>query len=606
MAANRFATMLHRSTNRMAFLLVYTVLEWMLIVLLLLNALFSYLIAKFASFFGLKPPCIFCSRVDHLFESGEGPRSCKDLLCEAHIGEVSKMEFSSKDPLFSEAVDKRDNCAASRSGQQDPATDMLSWSNRCEMEEKDPRCPSCGVVLESSFFDAVPTASATKGEYWDDLESAPMSKSVKEVIKEEEDGILGQVEVPPTIQILPDHRGDKKVSKDTKEEGSEKEERQTDESVLPSPHHLIEDASVEILASSLEIISYGERLIPLELIDTSTTTKHCPRGVDYDDMVLGSDAEKQAVVASRDDTDTRGSNQSFGMLPILESDSYVPVPTEEPCEVVSVDDHCIIPQLGTDVELVLMDNAEGVEEMQASEGNVKTNEDTNCEISIGSEICDQEHIEHAQIDESASESEPELVADQCPESFIKELDLEPVPDTEPLRRAFGQGKHLTICPVINEVVEEKMPETPTTPNWIEGFPVIPKRFLLERRESGTESLDGSIASDLDNIEPLNMDRLKAVLKAERRALIALYAELEEERSASAIAANQTMAMITRLQEEKAAMQMEALQYQRMMEQQAEYDQEALQLLNELVLKREKEKQDLEKELDLHRKKESYV
>ncbi|RZB86555.1 Myosin-binding protein 3 [Glycine soja] len=42
-------------------------------------------------------------------------------------------------------------------------------------------------------------------------------------------------------------------------------------------------------------------------------------------------------------------------------------------------------------------------------------------------------------------------------------------------------------------------------------------------------------------------------------------ELEEESSAYAIAANQTMAMINRLQEEKAAMQMEALQYQRMME-----------------------------------------
>ena len=45
----------------------------------------------------------------------------------------------------------------------------------------------------------------------------------------------------------------------------------------------------------------------------------------------------------------------------------------------------------------------------------------------------------------------------------------------------------------------------------------------------------------------------------------LYAELEEERSAAAIAANQMMAMINRLQEEKAAIQMEALQYQRMME-----------------------------------------
>jgi hypothetical protein len=56
----------------------------------------------------------------------------------------------------------------------------------------------------------------------------------------------------------------------------------------------------------------------------------------------------------------------------------------------------------------------------------------------------------------------------------------------------------------------------------------------------------------------------------------------------------TMAMINRLQEEKAAMQMESLQYQRMMEEQSEYDQEAVQMLNELVVKREKEKEEVEK------------
>ncbi|GKA75083.1 probable myosin-binding protein 6 [Tanacetum coccineum] len=41
--------------------------------------------------------------------------------------------------------------------------------------------------------------------------------------------------------------------------------------------------------------------------------------------------------------------------------------------------------------------------------------------------------------------------------------------------------------------------------------------------------------------------------------------------ASAVAANNAMAMITRLKGEKAVVQMEALQYQRMMEEQAEYD-----------------------------------
>ncbi|KAI3816585.1 hypothetical protein L1987_16287 [Smallanthus sonchifolius] len=112
-------------------------------------------------------------------------------------------------------------------------------------------------------------------------------------------------------------------------------------------------------------------------------------------------------------------------------------------------------------------------------------------------------------------------------------------------------------------------------------------LIIERKDSMVdESFDGS---EMESGDPVNTtEKLKSALRAERKALQALYTELEEERSASAVAASETMAMINRLQEEKAAMQMEALHYQRMMEEQSEYDQEALQLLNELMVKKEKE------------------
>ncbi|KAL7094384.1 hypothetical protein ACP275_11G100400 [Erythranthe tilingii] len=106
------------------------------------------------------------------------------------------------------------------------------------------------------------------------------------------------------------------------------------------------------------------------------------------------------------------------------------------------------------------------------------------------------------------------------------------------------------------------------------------------------SLDGGVVSETEH--------LKASLKAQEKAMSELYEELEEERKSAAISANQTMAMINKLQEEKSAMQMEALHYQRMMEEQSEYDQEALQLLNDLVSKREREKRELEKELEMYR------
>ncbi|KQK23483.2 hypothetical protein BRADI_1g74135v3 [Brachypodium distachyon] len=61
--------------------------------------------------------------------------------------------------------------------------------------------------------------------------------------------------------------------------------------------------------------------------------------------------------------------------------------------------------------------------------------------------------------------------------------------------------------------------------------------------------------------------------------------------------DEAMAMINRLQQDKAAMHMEAMQYLRMMEEQADHDQEAIEKLNDLLTEREKEILDLEAELD---------
>ncbi|KAF8110344.1 hypothetical protein N665_0085s0070 [Sinapis alba] len=123
--------------------------------------------------------------------------------------------------------------------------------------------------------------------------------------------------------------------------------------------------------------------------------------------------------------------------------------------------------------------------------------------------------------------------------------------------------------------------------------LIQKR-MLERNES-TLSLEGVSVSEIEGESEI--ERLKRQVDHDRKFLTGLYKELEEERSASAVATNQAMAMITRLQEEKATFQMEALQNLRMMEEQAEYDLEAIQKLNELLLEREKVIQDLEAEID---------
>ncbi|MCO5553804.1 hypothetical protein L7F22_007330 [Adiantum nelumboides] len=97
-----------------------------------------------------------------------------------------------------------------------------------------------------------------------------------------------------------------------------------------------------------------------------------------------------------------------------------------------------------------------------------------------------------------------------------------------------------------------------------------------------------------------LDVLREALCAERNTLAALETELENERNAAAIATSEAMAMISRLQEEKSAMQLEVAQLQRMAEEKAEYDEHAMALLKEILFKREAEKHALEKEVEVYR------
>ncbi|XP_057742691.1 probable myosin-binding protein 6 [Arachis stenosperma] len=94
--------------------------------------------------------------------------------------------------------------------------------------------------------------------------------------------------------------------------------------------------------------------------------------------------------------------------------------------------------------------------------------------------------------------------------------------------------------------------------------------------------------------------LEDALEEEKAAYAALYLELEKERAAAATAADEAMAMISRLQEEKASMEMEMRQYQRMIEERFTYDEEEMIILQEILIRRERENHFLEKELEAYR------
>ncbi|XP_023541661.1 probable myosin-binding protein 5 [Cucurbita pepo subsp. pepo] len=218
------------------------------------------------------------------------------------------------------------------------------------------------------------------------------------------------------------------------------------------------------------------------------------------------------------------------------------------------------------------------------------------------------HIRYTEL-KLLSDSEPEFVEDD--EGLHgRNLDAHPfkedikadktplLPETEEVHESsrtphFGRGNKFFGIPLTDSVND--------SPRWAIR---IPKKTQPERTELTAETCETDMLGTGDNDSILNC--LNRQVPIDRKSLMELYMELDEERSASAIAANNAMAMITRLQAEKAAVQMEALQYQRMMEEQAEYDQEALQASNDLLAKREEEIKGLENELEAYRAKYGYL
>ncbi|KAF4360843.1 hypothetical protein F8388_015166 [Cannabis sativa] len=553
MAANKFATMVHRNTNKITLILVYAVLEWILIVLLLLNSLFSYLIIKFADYFGLKKPCLWCSRLDHVFESHGNNNNKKsknlyrDLVCKTHAEEISELGFCSNHQKLSESRDMCENCLSSSSSN--------DWSNN-------------GKV---SFFPWMNQIGMIKGG---DLV----------VVGDDNDD-------DEKVVVVGDEEEEKEESLDCSccEEAIEEETIKKDVSV---PH--------------LEFYIGQEdcTLIPVEFSSNKVEEQgKSSNEKEEEDLIL--DFDMSSGVAKQVEQVTETWVSSGDTLELLSSNECIQsdesrrnsfafhgeqVQLEITREFQKVLIHQATQTLSDDEDF---ESGHGQAMSRRGEIDLDVNQASedeidDAEVSIGTDIPDHdEPIDEIQSKQDPSSSSINLHSDDNNHDDFDEAEEEVV-EFKTLS-VETNNNHLFFGLELNDNDEEKFHK---------------KLLLLERRESGTEeSLDGSVLSDIESGGDgiLTMEKLKSVLKSERKALNALYAELEEERSASAVAASQTMAMINRLQEEKAAMQMEALQYQRMMEEQSEYDQEALQLLNDLMTKRERENQELERELEMYRK-----
>ncbi|GKU98004.1 hypothetical protein SLEP1_g11062 [Rubroshorea leprosula] len=756
MAANKFATMLHRNTNRITLVLVYAMLEWVLIFLLLVNSLFSYLIIKFADYFGLKRPCIWCSRLDHLLDPKKEKNYYRDLVCEAHAAEISRLRYCSNHRKLAESEDMCEDCSSS-SQECSKNFAFFPWMKQFGLVQDGDvgfNCSCCGEILESKLYSPYLLIKPSWGLLDYTQKENLIEEAGTDIIEEGDhseprrsDFVGDDVESEQGteenrgIQIGPDEESDDErrelkvdeefscfiSSFDCKPRtvdldevfATEKDQESVQADDLnpsvdgPSNHHqeVANDESSGIPPKHLEFYIDQDdcHLIPVELMDSATAEnqreykfREEDHGVSGNgdvilDFELSSEALVELAVEERCDSGEKVVLPSVGSSQIKDKSSFAAVESKDldeeesllvheekadvildfelsfaaPVELV-VEKRCdsgeemVLPSVSSSqikdessfsavesedldeeesllvheekAHLVEEENeqvaitqatkplpidADDVLQTAVTEGEMDSdvrqvsdeqNDEIEAEVSIGTEIPDHEPIDDIQPQEvlPSSQSIQEYPANDSARFHVDDndnggskVDEEEIIQFKSITVETSDqtiSTHPSLCLEFNEIEEDKAPDTPTS---IDSLHHLHKKLLLlERKESGTEeSLDVSIISDIEGGDGvLTFEKLKSALKAERKALHTLYAELEEERNASAVATNHTMAMINRLQEEKAAMQMEALQYQRMMDEQSEYDQEALQLLNELMIKREKEKAELEKELEIYRKK----
>lgn len=123
-----------------------------------------------------------------------------------------------------------------------------------------------------------------------------------------------------------------------------------------------------------------------------------------------------------------------------------------------------------------------------------------------------------------------------------------------------------------------------------------RRRVKRKLEGDLEHIEASTLAEAETDIGNELNALREALRSQHQAIEQLQSELEEERNASASAADETLAMILRLQKEKAEAQMEASQFKRFAEQKLAHDQQELLSLENLLYRKDQAIKALEFEL----------
>lgn len=628
--------------------------EWILIFLLLIDGVLSYLVTKFAHYCKLQTPCILCSRIDHVIGS-EKPGIYRDLLCSNHISEISSLICCHVHGKLADGHGMCDDCIfsftrknLSNSGMQRTLGGKLGmavdgsglesfllnrdlvpgsrgmvpcsccgkpWRPRKEAQRiAQPKLCGSAVPKPNIPLPRLPSHSRLRRR---DSFKKMKNKSYGSIISH----CVGKSGFDPLSHV---GYTELKINSDSESEVPFSDEDGEIRNAIRENSNSKNDYAVQCpsenpsKAPSAGFISAKETNCPHEsmsllsdlCVQPDVSKDHHAKPLAF----RGATADFVGGLGWRDvhqKPDLYKLPELILLDEIPESSNVLGISRDE-----SVENKLKFP-LPQDVDSL------GQSELITLDDNLSLVGSSSVKYVSGTSDLGQEYIDnHMEVLKSLSTlSATSVKADQVDNypaavntrhidandlyglagnyvvgkssGFVSELPITRKPDRldEELRLLSSLSKE-TLDQASGENGHEDELQVTSSCNEIQ---MLRKSASVE---SSLESLDVQIVSDVEG-ESI-VDRLKRQVEYDKKCIKTLYKELEEERNASAVATNEAMAMITRLQEEKAALHMEALQYLRMMEEQAEYDVDALEKANDLLAEKEKEMQDMEAELELYK------
>ncbi|KAJ6405721.1 hypothetical protein OIU84_013645 [Salix udensis] len=631
-----------RNFQRFTAVLQSAACEWFLLFWLLIDAVLSYLLTKFSSYCGLQIPCMFCSRLDH-FLGSDKPGFYKNLICSNHRSEISSLISCHIHGKLADGYGMCEECLLSSAMKIISSSDMnrqlmgkfgfdicaLGFQNSLQNRELvsgsvgTRMCSCCNKPRRSRKTSSriaqlqSPRSGMTKPNI-----PLPRHLTHRENIRKKRERFPGPVTSHRLVRCDHNPRSHAGYTELTftsdsenefpffdDDEGSidDKMKELKEESTVPpktltggvSSEKMMAHHSLRSLASDVDLNlqqagheNYPSALPELISLDDcpSSRVMEAPPGVSAVRSELKFPFFQNYNLSVPSDLMSSLSTVE-GSLEAAERNYYSTGIGDR--RNISINKHKEISGLTTSIRVG--------DQVAAEVPSINS-----CNVDLidvwTPSANSEEGEEHTFKAEKQTANEHERV-DENLELPIKKVFAE-VPDlslNNKINGVEGRGDELEMNGVPDLSLNNKIIGVECRGDELEMNDALgpngDQTIQTERAESsGLESLDGSFVSEIEG-ESI-VDRLKRQVEHDKQRISALYEELEEERSASAIATNQAMAMINRLQEEKAALHMEALQYLRMMEEQAEHDLDALEKANDLLAEREKQIQDLEEERDL--------